>query len=168
MSRLRRWEIFQPRGFGLERFTEHFSGKINRQDAKARRKNARLSKAKLSFLNYFTQCFKSANKQLLNFFQFWRIHIKKIPAHFLWRRVPQIIPCFIIGYQSFAGEILPESGVCFIKSAPDFAANHIGSIASLGGINQSMNQSAVGFFVCIDSGTPLSPNSESMSEKNSQ
>jgi hypothetical protein len=27
-------ENFQPRGFGLERFTEHFSGKINRQDAR--------------------------------------------------------------------------------------------------------------------------------------
>ena len=36
-------DFFQPRGFGLERFTEHFSGKINHQDAKARRKNLRLN-----------------------------------------------------------------------------------------------------------------------------
>src|SRR5271170_7369550 len=28
-------DFFQPRGFGWERFTEHFYGKINRQDAKA-------------------------------------------------------------------------------------------------------------------------------------
>jgi hypothetical protein len=42
MSRLRRWENYQPRGFGLERFTEHFSGKINHQDTKARRKILRL------------------------------------------------------------------------------------------------------------------------------
>ena len=120
---------------------------------------------KLSFLNNFTQCFKSANEQLLNFFQFRRVHIKKIPAHFLWRRVPQIIPCFIIGYQSFAGEILPESGVRFIKSAPDFTANHIWSIASLRGINQAMNQSAIGFFVGIDSGTAFPTTSEFVSGK---
>ena len=31
-------DFFQARGFGLERFTEHFSGKINHQDTKARRK----------------------------------------------------------------------------------------------------------------------------------
>jgi hypothetical protein len=36
-------DFFQPRGFGLERFTEHFSGKINHQDAKARRKNVQLA-----------------------------------------------------------------------------------------------------------------------------
>jgi hypothetical protein len=28
-------DFFQPRDFGLEWFTEHFSDKINRQDAKA-------------------------------------------------------------------------------------------------------------------------------------
>jgi hypothetical protein len=35
-------DFFQSRGFGLERFTEHFSGKINHQDTKARRKTLRL------------------------------------------------------------------------------------------------------------------------------
>jgi hypothetical protein len=28
-------DFFQSRGFGLERFTEHFYGKINHQDTKA-------------------------------------------------------------------------------------------------------------------------------------
>jgi hypothetical protein len=42
---------FQPRGFGLGQFTKHFSGKINHQDAKARRKTFNTKRCSICQMN---------------------------------------------------------------------------------------------------------------------